>query len=112
MLPIERIHAREVFDSRGKPTIEVEVTCRGAPPGRAIVPSGASTGRFEACELRDGGARLNGMGVRRAVDTVNTEIAAALAGHDAEDQAGINRALCALDGTPNKARLGANAILG
>lgn len=111
---IERIHAREVFDSRGKPTVEVEVTCQGAAmPGRAIVPSGASTGRFEAVELRDGDAgRLDGDGVSRAVAHVNGEIAAALRGHDAADQQHVDRLLCNLDGTDNKSRLGANAILG
>jgi enolase len=109
---IERIHAREVFDSRGKPTVEVEVQCAGARPGRAIVPSGASTGRFEALELRDGDERLDGDGVLRAVANVNGEIAAALAGEDAADQPRIDRLLCDLDGTPNKSRLGANAILG
>lgn len=110
---IERIHAREVFDSRGRPTVEVEVTCAGARPGRAIVPSGASTGRFEALELRDGDAsRLSGLGVRKAVDHVRIDIAAALLGRDADDQAAIDAALIELDGTENKSRLGANAILG
>ena len=112
MPTIARIHAREVFDSRGKPTVEVEVQCAGAPPGRAIVPSGASTGRFEALELRDGDERLDGDGVLRAVEYVNGEIAAALIGEDAADQPRIDRLLCDLDGTPNKSRLGANAILG
>ena len=97
---IERIHAREVFDSRGRPTVEVEVTCAGARPGRAIVPSGASTGRFEALELRDGDAsRLSGLGVRKAVDHVRIDIAAALLGRDADDQAAIDAALIELDGT-------------
>ena len=110
---IEKVHAREVFDSRGKPTVEVEVTCAGARLGRAIVPSGASTGRFEAVELRDGDqARLDGTGVRQAVKNVQTEIAAALVGCDADDQAEIDRRLMELDGTPQKSRLGANAILG
>ncbi len=110
---IERVHAREVFDSRGRPTVEVEVFCAGARPGRAIVPSGASTGRFEAVELRDRDAtRLDGLGVRQAVKNVQTEIAAALVGLDANDQAGIDRRLIELDGTPQKSRLGANAILG
>jgi enolase len=110
---IERIHAREVFDSRGRPTVEVEVTCAGARPGRAIVPSGASTGRFEALELRDGDAnRLSGLGVRTAVENVRSEIAIALVGSDAGDQAAIDAALIELDGTENKSRLGANAILG
>ena len=110
---IERVHAREVFDSRGKPTVEVEVTCAGARAGRAMVPSGASTGRFEAVELRDrGDARLDGLGVRQAVRNVCTEIASALIGLDADDQAEIDRRLIELDGTPQKSRLGANAILG
>jgi enolase len=110
---IERVHAREVFDSRGKPTVEVEVTCAGARPGRAMVPSGASTGRFEAVELRDRGeARLDGLGVRQAVRNVCTEIASAIVGLDAADQAEIDRRLIELDGTPQKSRLGANAILG
>lgn len=110
---IERIHAREVFDSRGRPTVEVEVTCAGSRPGRAIVPSGASTGRFEALELRDGdAARLSGLGVRTAVENVRTEIASALVGRDADDQTGLDAALIELDGTENKSRLGANAILG
>lgn len=110
---IERVHAREVFDSRGKPTVEVEVTCAGARPGRAMVPSGASTGRFEAVELRDrDDSRLDGLGVRQAVRNVCTEIASAIVGLDAADQAEIDRRLIELDGTPQKSRLGANAILG
>ncbi|MFM9961426.1 MAG: phosphopyruvate hydratase [Planctomycetaceae bacterium] len=110
---IERVHAREVFDSRGKPTVEVEVTCAGARPGRAMVPSGASTGRFEAVELRDRDAsRLDGLGVRQAVRNVCSEIATALIGLDADDQAEIDRRLIELDGTSQKSRLGANAILG
>ncbi len=110
---IERVHAREVFDSRGKPTVEVEVTCAGARPGRAIVPSGASTGHFEAVELRDrDAARLDGFGVRQAVRNVETEIAAALIGQDADHQVAIDHRLIDLDGTPNKSRLGPNAILG
>jgi enolase len=112
MPAIERIHAREVFDSRGRPTVEVEVMCQGGF-GRAIVPSGASTGRFEALELRDGDAtRLEGRGVRRAVENVRGEIARALYGLDADDQQAIDRRLCELDGTPDKSRLGANAVLG
>ena len=110
---IERVHAREVFDSRGKPTVEVEVTCAGTRPGRAMVPSGASTGRFEAVELRDRDAsRLDGLGVRQAVRNVCTEIASVLIGLDADDQAAIDRRMIELDGTPQKSRLGANAILG
>ena len=112
MTIIEHVFAREVFDSRGKPTVEVEVRCTGARPGRAIVPSGASTGRFEALELRDGGQRLDGTGVSTAVANVNSEIASALIGRDASDQIRIDRLLCELDGTENKSRLGANAILG
>lgn len=113
MSRIERIHAREVFDSRGKPTVEVEVQCAGARWGRAIVPSGASTGRFEAHELRDGDSkRLDGDGVCRAVANVNGEIAEVLLGVEAVDQYTVDRRLCELDGTPNKARLGANASLG
>lgn len=110
---IERVHAREVFDSRGRPTVEVEVACVGGRAGRAIVPSGASTGRFEALELRDGDPqRLNGLGVRTAVNNVVTEIAAAMRGRDAADQVAIDRMLIELDGTANKSRLGANAVLG
>jgi enolase len=110
---IHTVHAREVFDSRGRPTVEVEITCDGARPGRAIVPSGASTGVFEALELRDGDAgRLRGLGVRRAVEHVNSEIRSALVGKDAADQQTVDQLLIELDGTPNKSRLGANAILG
>jgi enolase len=110
---ISRIHAREVLDSRGNPTVEVEVHCRGGACGWAIVPSGASTGRHEAVELRDGDpARYGGKGVRRAVANVREQIAPALLGMSAAEQARIDGTLCELDGTPNKARLGANAILG
>lgn len=110
---IETVHAREVFDSRGRPTVEVEIACEGSRPGRAIVPSGASTGVFEALELRDGDSeRLQGLGVRKAVENVNTEIHSALVGKDAADQQTIDRLLIELDGTSNKSRLGANAILG
>jgi enolase len=113
MTRIAKVHAREVYDSRGKPTVEVEVTCEGSRPGRAIVPSGASTGIFEAVELRDGDAnRLDGTGVTVAVENVRTEIATALIGQDAADQQAIDHLLCELDGTENKSRLGANAILG
>jgi len=112
MSDIEKLHARQVLDSRGNPTVEVEVALRSGATGRALVPSGASTGEFEATELRDGGAAFGGKGVTRAVANVNGEIAAAIAGHDALDQSGLDRALIELDGTPNKARLGANAILG
>src|SRR5438270_6367312 len=110
---ITRIHAREVLDSRGTPTVEVEVRGAGGAWGRAIVPSGASTGRHEAVELRDGDrARYGGKGVRRAVANVNETIAPCLLGRPVTDQAGIDRRLCELDGTPNKSRLGANALLG
>jgi len=110
---IETLHARQILDSRGNPTVEVEVTLRSGASGRAAVPSGASTGEFEATELRDGdkGVYL-GKGVTRAVGNVNGEIAEAVLGHDAEDQEGLDRRLIELDGTQNKSRLGANAILG
>src|SRR3954466_4493668 len=109
---IEKTHARQVLDSRGNPTIEVELVLRSGSTGRAIVPSGASTGEFEATELRDGGEQWGGKGVGRAVANVNGEIAEAVHGRDATDQAGLDRTLVELDGTPNKSRLGANAILG
>ncbi|HAH44404.1 phosphopyruvate hydratase [Gimesia sp.] len=113
MTQIEYVHAREVFDSRGNPTVEVEICCAGSRCGRAIVPSGASTGKFEAVELRDKeAARFDGLGVTQAVENVRREIAAALIGQDASDQKGIDAILCELDGTENKSRLGANAILG
>jgi enolase 1/2/3 len=110
---IKTIHAREILDSRGNPTLEAEVTLADGAFGRAIVPSGASTGSREAVELRDGDPhRYFGKGVSRAVAHVNGEIAEALAGFDAVDQKGLDGKLIALDGTPNKARLGANATLG
>jgi enolase len=112
MSAIERIHARQILDSRGNPTIEVEVELRSGACGRAAVPSGASTGEFEATELRDGGELWQGRGVTRAVANVDGEIAQALRGVDAADQAAVDEALIELDGTPNKSRLGANAILG
>ena len=112
MSQIERVHGRQIVDSRGNPTVEVEVALRSGAAGRAAVPSGASTGEFEATELRDGGSAWAGKGVTRAVANVNGEIAEAVAGADATDQAGLDRALIDLDGTANKARLGANAILG
>src|SRR5712692_3102002 len=103
---ITRIHAREVLDSRGNPTVEVEVFCHGGARGRAIVPSGASTGRHEAHELRDGDpARYGGKGVRRAVANVRDEIAPRLAGLSVMDQNRIDRYLCELDGTSDKSRL-------
>jgi enolase len=108
---ISRIVAREVLDSRGNPTVEAEVMLEGGARGRAIVPSGASTGEHEARELRDGGSRYGGKGVATAVANVNNEIASALVGSDASDQAALDDRLCALDGTPNKSRLGANALL-
>jgi enolase len=112
MSQIDRVHARQILDSRGNPTVEVEVGLRSGAHGHAAVPSGASTGEFEATELRDGGEAWQGKGVTRAVANVNGEIAAAIAGLDAADQRGLDDALIALDGTPNKSRLGANAILG
>ena len=113
MTEIIDIHAREIMDSRGNPTVEVDVTLSDGSFGRAAVPSGASTGAHEAVELRDGDAkRFKGKGVRRAVDAVNGEIADSIVGMDSEDQVAIDETMIALDGTPNKARLGANAILG
>ncbi len=112
MTAIVDIHAREILDSRGNPTVEVDVTLESGASGRAGVPSGASTGTHEALELRDGGKRYGGKGVRKAVDAVNGEIFDTLCGLDAEDQLAIDRTMMALDGTANKARLGANAILG
>jgi enolase len=113
MTAIVDIAAREILDSRGNPTIEVDVTLEDGSLGRAAVPSGASTGTLEAVELRDGDkARFGGKGVLKAVEAVNRDIFDALGGMDAEDQVGIDDAMIALDGTPNKARLGANAILG
>jgi len=112
MSEIVHIHGREILDSRGNPTIEVEVELLSGAFGRAAVPSGASTGIYEACELRDEEGRYDGKGVLKAVENVNTEIAEALEGHPALDQGGVDRTLIELDGTPNKSRLGANAILG
>jgi enolase len=110
---IRRVHAREILDSRGNPTVEVEVTLAGGAVGVAAVPSGASTGTHEAVEVRDGDpARYGGKGVLRAVANVNAEIASAVDGREATDQAGLDELLVELDGTPNKARLGANAVLG
>jgi enolase len=108
---IERVHAREVFDSRGNPTVEAEVTLESGITGRAIAPSGASTGAHEAHELRDGGERYHGKGVSRAVSAVIERIAPRLAGMDALDQRAVDQALIDLDGTPAKSELGANAIL-
>ncbi|MBI3513146.1 MAG: phosphopyruvate hydratase [Proteobacteria bacterium] len=113
MSAISDIRGREILDSRGNPTVEVDVVLETGVIGRAAVPSGASTGAHEAVELRDGDkARFGGKGVLRAVEAVNGEIFDALSGMDAEDQLGLDRAMIELDGTPNKARLGANAILG
>lgn len=106
------VFAREILDSRGNPTVEVEVSVEGGFSGLAAVPSGASTGAFEAVELRDGGSRYNGQGVEKAVDNVNSIIAERIIGMNAYDQVEIDRTMLALDGTPNKAKLGANAILG
>ncbi|AWV07842.1 phosphopyruvate hydratase [Marilutibacter maris] len=113
MTQIAKVHAREILDSRGNPTLEAEVTLADGSFGRAMVPSGASTGTKEAVELRDGDkTRYLGKGVRQAVENVNTAIAKALEGFDAADQAGLDRRLIDLDGTENKGRLGANALLG
>ncbi len=113
MTAILDIHARQIIDSRGNPTVEVDVLLEDGSFGRAAVPSGASTGAYEAVELRDGDkTRFLGKGVEKAVEGVNDEIASELAGLDAEDQGEIDAKMIALDGTPNKARLGANAILG
>src|SRR5690348_14149516 len=110
---IRTIHAREILDSRGNPTLEAEVTLADGSFGRAAVPSGASTGTREAVELRDGDkSRFGGKGVRKAVDAVNSDIAKALHGQWAFDQIGVDRTLRELDGSDNKSRLGANAILG
>jgi enolase len=109
---IEEVHGRQILDSRGNPTVEVDVLLRSGAAGRAAVPSGASTGEFEAVELRDGGDAWAGKGVTTAVANVNGELAEAVRGLDAADQEAVDRAMIERDGTPNKARLGANAILG
>src|SRR3977135_3446181 len=111
MSNIERIHARQILDSRGNPTVEVEVGLRSGAHGHAAVPSGAATGEFEATELRDGGGRGQGKGVTRAVANVNGEIAEALKGTDAADQAALDRVLIELDGTPNNSRLRGDPLL-
>src|SRR5258708_3900089 len=108
---ISGIRARRVWDSRGRPTVEALVTLADATQGRAIAPAGASRGSREAIDLRDGGARFGGMDVTQALANVNGAIAKALIGSDAADQAAIDAALVALDGTPNKARLGGNAMI-
>jgi enolase len=109
---IERVHGRQILDSRGNPTVEVDVVLKSGASGRAAVPSGASTGEFEAVELRDGGEAWAGKGVTKAVANVNGELAEAVHGMDPADQEALDRAMIELDGTPNKGRLGANAILG
>jgi enolase len=109
---IDKVQARQILDSRGNPTVEVEVLLKSGAAGRAAVPSGASTGEFEAVELRDGGDRWAGKGVSNAVANVTGELAAAVKGIDPADQEALDRAMIDLDGTPNKGRLGANAILG
>jgi len=111
MSQIEHVHGRQILDSRGNPTVEVELSLRSGAWGRAAVPSGASTGEFEATELRDGGEAYLGKGVTKAVQNVNGEIANAVKGRDATNQAALDRLLIELDGTPSKSRLGANAIL-
>lgn len=112
MNPIVSVTGRQILDSRGNPTVEVDVELADESIGRAAVPSGASTGAHEAWELRDGGREYLGKGVRKAVEAINHELADELAGWDGFDQAGVDRRLCELDGTPNKERFGANAILG
>lgn len=112
MALIEAVHAREILDSRGNPTVEVEVILEDGSSSRAAVPSGASTGAFEAAELRDGAKRYLGKGVEKAVDFVNDVIAPAVSGYDAQDQRLVDQEMIDLDGTKNKSRLGANAILG
>jgi enolase len=111
MSQIEHVHGRQILDSRGNPTVEVELSLRSGAWGRAAVPSGASTGEYEATELRDGGQAWGGKGVTKAVANVNGEIATAVRGRDATNQAGLDRLLIELDGTPSKSRLGANATL-
>jgi enolase len=112
MSEIQIVHARQIVDSRGNPTVEVDVVLKSGAAGRAGVPSGASTGEFEAVELRDGGDAWGGRGVSRAVANANGELAGAVRGLDPADQGALDRAMIELDGTPNKGRLGANAILG
>jgi enolase len=112
MSEIEHVTGREILDSRGNPTVEVDVLLESGATGRAAVPSGASTGRFEAVERRDGGSRYGGKGVLGAVASVDGPIAEAVEGMEALDQRGLDAALIDLDGTDNKSRLGANAILG
>ena len=112
-MKIQTVTALQIFDSRGQPTVEVEITLEGGGRGRGLVPSGASTGQFEAMELRDGDVgKFRGKSVFRAIENIEKQIAPAVSGHDAEDQRSLDEALVALDGTSNKGRLGANAILG
>ena len=108
---IASVHGRRLWDSRGRPTIEAEVTLAGGARGRAIAPAGASTGSGEALDLRDGGAAFGGLDVRLAQANISGEIAAALRGADAADQAAVDRILIELDGTANKSRLGGNAMI-
>src|SRR2546430_2626991 len=112
MSSIASVHGRQILDSRGNPTVEVDVRLESGAFGRAAVPSGASTGVHEAVELRDGGEAYGGKGVTRAVANVNSEIAEAVRGVEADDQEALDGLLIGLDGTPNKRRLGANALLG
>src|ERR1700756_5550173 len=112
MSTIETVHARQILDSRGNPSVEVAIQLSSGAAGRAAVPSGASTGTREALELRDGDSAFGGKGVGRAIQNVNGEISAAVIGLDADDQRGLDDTLIALDGTDGKTRLGANAILG
>ena len=112
LIAIKDVYAREILDSRGNPTIEVEVLAEGDIVGRAAVPSGASTGQFEAVELRDQERRYNGLGVRRAAEHVNTILADCVIGDNVLEQRKIDEKLCHIDGTENKENLGANAILG
>lgn len=112
IITISDVYGREILDSRGNPTVEVEVLTENNVVGRAAVPSGASTGQFEAVELRDGAKRYHGLGVERAVQHVNAVLADAIIGENVFEQARIDKLLCRVDGTKNKANLGANAILG
>ena len=111
-LPITDVYAREIIDSRGNPTIEVEVLAADKYLGRASVPSGASTGQYEAVELRDGEERYGGKGVQQAAENVNTKIASEIIGKNVRDQVALDELLIKLDGTPNKRNMGANATLG
>src|SRR5580704_12904360 len=111
LVKIQAVTARQILDSRGNPTVEADIILEDGTLGRAAVPSGASTGTHEAVELRDDGAEFGGKGVSKAVDNVNIAIAKVVLGRDADDQEGLDQAMVDLDGTPNKANLGANAIL-